>query len=170
MLKGRFAQRPALRWNNRPACGGRQSRRVLSEQFFLGCMMFIIALTDYLQGGLSESIDLCRIKSYGPRLAPSRHHGVKHAGDYEDFFLGDTQQVVVVGSALNDASSSEIQIRRLIDHHRRVSGPATTARLPLLRAARATAGPPVTQINDTERCLNNCCADSKVGSQMSEIK
>ena len=48
------------------------------------------------------------------------------------------------------------QIQGRLFHQRRpvgLPGPATIARLPLLSAARATAGPPVTQINATPRCL-----------------
>ena len=49
-------------------------------------------------------------------------------------------------------------------------GPATTARLPEFRAARATAGPPVTQIIATSGCRKMMSAVSSVGSVITQIR
>ncbi len=49
-------------------------------------------------------------------------------------------------------------------------GPATIARLLDWRAAFATAGPPVTQINFTPRWLKSWPADSSDGSATSEMR
>ena len=49
-------------------------------------------------------------------------------------------------------------------------GPATTARLGCCMAARATAGPPVTQIKAMSRCLKRASADSSVGSTITQIR
>jgi len=50
--------------------------------------------------------------------------------------------------------------------YRLLAGPATTARLPLLRAALATAGPPVTQMRSTPLEAHNELKDSRLGSSI----
>ena len=49
-------------------------------------------------------------------------------------------------------------------------GPATIARLLDSRAAFATAGPPVTQISFTPRCLKSSAALSSVGSAIRAMR
>ena len=47
---------------------------------------------------------------------------VEDRGHDKDLLLGDAQQVVVVGGSGNDRASGAIQIGRLVDDDRRITG------------------------------------------------
>ena len=48
---------------------------------------------------------------------------VEDGSDGEDLLLGDAQQVVVVGTALDDRAGGAVEVGRFIDDHGRIAGP-----------------------------------------------
>ena len=70
------------------------------------------------------------------RTAPARSmaaiSAIENLLDGEDLLLGDAQQVVVVGAALDDAAGGAIEVGRFIDHHRRIARPGDDRPLGLL--------------------------------------
>ncbi len=61
------------------------------------------------------------------RTAPARSIAASIASntlaDDEDFLLGDAEQVVVVGAAVNDRPGGVVEIGRLVDDDRRIARP-----------------------------------------------
>ena len=73
-------------------------------------------------------------------------HGGQHARrtlrlDDEDFFLGDAQQVVVVGRAGDDGPGGAVEVGRFVDDDRRIARPGDDG--PLAAAAWRLAPRPV---------------------------
>jgi hypothetical protein len=78
-------------------------------------VMLVGSLSDDLQGGCRQAIDLGLIESDRTGTAHCIHHCIEDAVDDEDFFFGDAQQVVIVRGTLDDASGGQIQIGGFID-------------------------------------------------------
>ena len=77
---------------------------------------------------------------------------IEHLADDEHFLLGDAEQIVVVGGALDDRTGGAVQVGRFVDDDGRIARPGDDCPLArLFMAALATAGPPVTQISLTPR-------------------
>ncbi len=71
------------------------------------------------------------------RTAPARSIAARSlihdAGDDEDFFFSDAEQIVVVCTALDDAARRAIEIGRLVHHNRRISGASDNSALARLQ-------------------------------------
>ena len=118
MILGGFTVEEFDRGIDAQSNGFGQLGGVLSEQFFACCVMLVGSLSDDLQGGSRQAIDLGLIESDRTGTAHCIHHRIEDAVDDEDFFFGDAQQVVIVRGTLDDASGGQIQIGGFIDDHR----------------------------------------------------
>ena len=70
---------------------------------------------------LREPVDGRRVKLKCPCALHGSDERIGDRGDDEDFLLADAEQVVVEGSALDDASRGAIEIGRLVDDDRRIA-------------------------------------------------
>ncbi len=109
-------------FGDRLADGLRQHGGVLAQQFLGG---HIVALVSFAHGGnghAGEGLDFAGVQPHGPGPFHGLQHLVEHLVDHKDFFFGDAEQVIVVGTALDDGASGPVQVGRFVDHHRGIAG------------------------------------------------
>ena len=70
-----------------------------------------------------------------------RHQPVEYLLDGEDLLLGDAEQVVVVGAALDDAAGGAVEVGRFIDDDGRIARPGDDRPLRLLHGRPGHARP-----------------------------
>ncbi len=104
---------------------------------------------------LLVSEEFARVQPHRASSFHRRQKLIHNARDDENFLFGDTEQVIVVSPTLNDAYAPRDRDRRLsFDNDWRISGSSDHGNAcSIASAAFATAGPPVTQIIFTPRCL-----------------
>ena len=102
------------------ACG--QHRRVFADEVLVGDVVLVLALADRGDRQLRELVDLRRVEPHGAVALEGGHQLVARRRDAEHFLLGDAQQVVVVGGALDDALRGVVEVGRFVDDDRRIAG------------------------------------------------
>ena len=92
-----------------------QHHRILAEKILGRSVVFVLAFADLDDRVLRERFDLAGVQPHRAGPLHRLQHAVENAGDNENFFFGDAQQIVVVGPAANNASGGVVEIGRFID-------------------------------------------------------
>ena len=122
---------------------------VLADEILGRHVVLVLAFADRGDRHSRQGVDLPSRRAARRRRDPwPASICVEHLADDEDFFLGDAEQIVVVGGPLDDRPGGAVQVGRFVDDDRRIARPGHDRPLArLFMAALATAGPPVTQIS-----------------------